>query len=51
MSSYIEDNKTNLLIGKRFLCVLYDSLKRMSAKILSKVHLIVCFELMHLVSL
>ena len=33
MSSYIEDNETNFLIGKRFLCVLYDSLKRMSAKI------------------
>ena len=33
MSSYIEDNETNLLIGKRFLCVLYDSLKRLSAKI------------------
>ena len=33
MSSYIEDNETNRLIGKRFLCVFYDSLKRLSAKI------------------
>ena len=33
ISSYIEDNETILLIGKRFLCVLYDSLKRLSAKI------------------
>ena len=33
MSLYIEDNETNLLIGKRTLCVLYDSLKRLSAKI------------------
>ena len=33
MSSYIEDNETNLLIGKRTLCVLYGSLKRLSAKI------------------
>ena len=32
MSSYIEDNETNLLIGKRTLCVLYDSWKRLSAK-------------------
>ena len=33
MSSYTEDNETNLLIGKGFLCVLNNSLKRMSAKI------------------
>ena len=33
ISSYIEDNETILLIGKRFLCVLYDNLKRLSAKI------------------
>ena len=32
MSSYIEDIETNLLIGMRTLCVLYDSLKRLSAK-------------------
>ena len=36
MSSYIEDNETNLLIGKRTLCVLYDSLKRLSAKIFAE---------------
>ena len=33
MISYIEDNETNLLTGKRTLCVLYDSLKRLSAKL------------------
>ena len=33
MSSSIEDNETNLLIGKRTLCVVYDSLKRLSAKV------------------
>ena len=32
MSSYIKDNETYILIGKRTLCVLYDSLKRLSAK-------------------
>ena len=33
MSSYIEDNESNRLIGKRTLCVVYDSLKRLSTKL------------------
>ena len=37
MISYIEHNETNPLLGKRILCVLYDSLKRLSAKIFVEV--------------
>ena len=33
MSSYIEDNETYVLIRKCTLCVLYDSLKKFSAKV------------------
>ena len=33
MCSSIEDNETNLLIGKRTLCAVYDSLKRLFAKL------------------
>ena len=32
MSSYIEDNETNLSFGKHHLHALYDSLKRLSTK-------------------
>ena len=51
MILYIEDNETNLFIGKRTLCVLYDSLRGCQQKFLSKVYLIVCFKLLHFVSL
>ena len=33
MSSYIENNEANLLTRKHTLCVFYDMLKRLSAKL------------------
>ena len=51
MRTYIEDNETNLLIGKRTLCVLYDSLKRLSTKLFVEGLFNRLFRVVHFVSL